>query len=304
MVDHLVIVVRPPSSWRLALFLCLASCYNPEKMVAVAWEVVSQSNRTDGAAASRMLMPEERGKPWAPQYHDVYSSNPDPSCLDDPDQVKCCPVEDRSPCLITIIRPSDGCTPACKRRYATFGYECYREYRNHFQWMQAARNCDPENRIVFRPPPVEEQPPPSSTSPSLPAQQLPDAPERAAGEQERQEGQNAGAKNGTGGQLPSPIETGQQLLASRRFWDVMIATGGPTAVVTMLAAGGATFVFGFLGIPKDADLLRSPKAAAAAAARRSQRPLDSQQHPTSDSAGSSLSVPDQGPGAKATIHDL
>lgn len=199
---------------------------------------------------------------WVPQYHEVYSSNPDLSCKTDPDQAKCCPVEDRSSgCLIAIIRPSDGCTKACQKKYATLGFECWRGYHKHFQWQQAARNCDPENQVVFKLPEGEQEWEDAESNSDSDSdlgsgpQLLSSTPMDLWGSPEDHHEQQKAtrAASSFGGEKDnsrSPVTPPGlfSLLFERRFWDMMLTTIGATALLTMSAAGGATFLFGQIGV--------------------------------------------------------
>lgn len=232
------------SSWSLLLLLA-CSCFGGPKLLGRAQESGGGQqlgrNRTARERTWPSQLDQKPGDVWAPQYHEVYSSNPDQSCKEDPDQTKCCPVEDRSPCLITIIRPSDGCTPACRKRYATLGYKCWKRFHKHFQWQQAARNCDPESRVVFEPDASED------LEAEGEVQLLPSSLNEAEQEEESgsssdgswdevaSKGSQQAKQNGELGLLSQ--------LSQRRFWDMMIGTCGATALLTLVAAGGATFLF-------------------------------------------------------------
>jgi len=84
--------------------------------------------------------------------------NASPSCDDDPEQAKCCDLTEQTPCLIKeIIKPADGCSLACQKRFESLGYECFTTYGNHWQWKQMQDNCDPQGRIKFEPTPAPRQ---------------------------------------------------------------------------------------------------------------------------------------------------
>mmetsp|Transcript_84023 Transcript_84023/g.133180 ORF Transcript_84023/g.133180 Transcript_84023/m.133180 type:complete len:142 (+) Transcript_84023:78-503(+) len=81
-------------------------------------------------------------------------------CEADPENMYCCPLQPMAPCLLEgFVRSDQPCSAACQKRYQTLGYDCYKDYKEHFQWNNMRRNCDPQNIVQFNPPDTSFRPP-------------------------------------------------------------------------------------------------------------------------------------------------
>lgn len=80
-------------------------------------------------------------------------------CEADPENMYCCPLQPMAPCLLDgFVRSDQPCSAACQKRYQTLGYDCYKDYKEHFQWNNMRRNCDPQNIVQFNPPETSFRP--------------------------------------------------------------------------------------------------------------------------------------------------
>eukprot|EP00928_Gymnodinium_smaydae_P075869 TRINITY_DN58897_c0_g1_i1.p2 TRINITY_DN58897_c0_g1~~TRINITY_DN58897_c0_g1_i1.p2 ORF type:complete len:164 (+),score=52.57 TRINITY_DN58897_c0_g1_i1:23-493(+) len=83
------------------------------------------------------------------------------NCVDDPENLYCCEVEERTECLFTSIKaPRDACSIACKKRMQTLGYECYEQYKESYLFDLMTKNCDPYGLLTWSraPTPAPEAP--------------------------------------------------------------------------------------------------------------------------------------------------
>mmetsp|Transcript_16263 Transcript_16263/g.37521 ORF Transcript_16263/g.37521 Transcript_16263/m.37521 type:complete len:147 (+) Transcript_16263:61-501(+) len=65
----------------------------------------------------------------------------------------CCEMERNQPCLFSSNEmyslEHSSCSIACQRKYASLAYECYRDFKNHYQWALMEDLCDPNGIVKF-----------------------------------------------------------------------------------------------------------------------------------------------------------
>ncbi|CAJ1345115.1 unnamed protein product [Effrenium voratum] len=72
-------------------------------------------------------------------------------CAADPENMYCCALEPSVPCLLEgFVRQTTPCSAACQKRYQHLGYECYKNYKEHFQWEIMQNMCDPTGIVEFK----------------------------------------------------------------------------------------------------------------------------------------------------------
>eukprot|EP00931_Biecheleriopsis_adriatica_P102917 TRINITY_DN77820_c0_g1_i1.p1 TRINITY_DN77820_c0_g1~~TRINITY_DN77820_c0_g1_i1.p1 ORF type:complete len:140 (+),score=30.63 TRINITY_DN77820_c0_g1_i1:79-498(+) len=80
-------------------------------------------------------------------------------CEEEPDNMLCCPLEPGRTCLLQgFFKPHYPCSAACKKRYQSLGWECYKDYKENFMWQNMAKNCDSQGLIEFKPPTTSFRP--------------------------------------------------------------------------------------------------------------------------------------------------
>mmetsp|Transcript_75602 Transcript_75602/g.122079 ORF Transcript_75602/g.122079 Transcript_75602/m.122079 type:complete len:148 (-) Transcript_75602:369-812(-) len=83
----------------------------------------------------------------------VLAATVDVDCVAEPEQEACCEMELDMPCFIkNMIRATDGCSVACKKKYQNLGWTCYNDSNMHWRWAFMQTNCDPLKVVEFTQP--------------------------------------------------------------------------------------------------------------------------------------------------------